>query len=213
MLPKRHIKFIKNEPASKQTLSYIRYNEGIVLLVDRMVSNMGASRKPLQIIILIGVLLLGGYAVGKTLFASGGIPKIGGTPPSFSLAGMDGNVHNLSDYDGKALVINFWGSFCPPCVQEIPEFERQYEKWQGKKFDILAINLSEDDLTVSNFVNRFKINYPVLRDTDRLVEKKYGLRSYPTTFFVKPDGTIMDIFVGGMTEKDIDERIERLLKS
>ncbi|GIQ61705.1 hypothetical protein PACILC2_02730 [Paenibacillus cisolokensis] len=77
----------------------------------------------------------------------------------------------------------------------------------------MAINLSEDDLTVRNFVSRFKLDFPVLRDSNRMVERRYGLRQYPTTFFVKPDGRIMEIFVGGMTEKDINERIERLLAS
>lgn len=178
-----------------------------------MVNKMGSSRKVVQIVILIGVLLLGGYAIGKTLFASDGAPGIGGKPPGFALAGMDGSVHELSDYKGKALVINFWGSFCPPCVKEIPEFQRQYNKWRGENFAILAINLSEDDLTVKNFVSRFDIDFTVLRDKGREVESKYGLRSYPTTFFVKPNGKIMDIFVGGMTEKDIDDRVERLLNS
>jgi peroxiredoxin len=175
---------------------------------------MKASRKPLQIVILIGVLLLGGYAVGKTLFASGGIPGPGDKPPEFTLAGTDGQVYKLSNYKGKALVINFWGTFCPPCVKEMPEFQRQFDKWKGNSsLEILAINLSEDDLTVSTFLRRFQLDYPILRDKNRVVERQYGLRSYPTTFFVKPDGTIMEIKVGGMTEQDIDERVARLLKS
>jgi len=172
----------------------------------------GKTRKTVQIVILIGVLLLGGYAVGKTLFASGdGLPREGGKPPAFQLAGLDGKPYSLSDYKGRPLVINFWGSFCPPCVKEMPEFERQYEKWKGSGLEILAINLSEDDLTVNSFVARFPLSYPILRDRNREVERAYGLRSYPTTFFVRPDGTIEEIFVGGMTEKDIDDRVARLL--
>jgi len=172
----------------------------------------GKTRRTVQIAILIGVLLLGGYAVGKTLFASDdGIPREGGKPPAFALAGTDGKVYKLSDYEGRPIVINFWGSFCPPCVKEMPEFERQYEKWKGSGLEILAINLSEDDLTVSSFLDRFKLSYPILRDRNREVETAYGLRSYPTTFFVRKDGTIEEIFVGGMSERDIDERVARLL--
>ncbi|GGF87580.1 redoxin domain-containing protein [Paenibacillus abyssi] len=175
---------------------------------------MGASRKTVQIVILIGVLLIGGYAIGKTLFADDqGPPGVGDRPPDFSLLGMDGEVHNLSDYEGKALVINFWGTFCPPCVEEMPEFQRQYEKWRGEDFDILAINLSEADLPVANFVRQMDLDYPLLRDVNRRTERNYGLRSYPTTFFVKKDGTIMEVFVGGMTEEQINERVERLLET
>ncbi|WP_336786810.1 redoxin domain-containing protein [Paenibacillus sp. MMO-177] len=175
---------------------------------------MGKYRKTVQIVILLAVLVVGGYAIGNTLFAARdeGIPKIGEQPPEFTLADLQGNTHNLSDYKGKAVVINFWGSFCPPCVKEMPEFERQFEKWKGSGLEVLAINLSEDTLTVNNFVRRFDLSYPVLRDVNRKTERKYGLESYPTTFFVKPDGTILDVFVGGMSEKDIDSRVDKLLQ-
>ncbi|PWW05590.1 peroxiredoxin [Paenibacillus cellulosilyticus] len=175
---------------------------------------MGKNRKPIQIVILLGVLLLGGYAIGKTLFASDdGRPEVGGAAPNFTLLDLDGQSHQLADYQGKAVVINFWGSFCPPCVTEMPEFQRMYDKYKDKSFEVLAINLSEDDLTVNNFVKERSLNYPILRDANRVIERRYGLSQYPTTFFVKPDGTIMDIFVGGMSEQDIDSRVEQLLQS
>ena len=78
---------------------------------------------------------------------------------------------------------------------------------------MLAINLSENDLTVSNFVAERSLTYPILRDANRVIERRYGLSQYPTTFFVNPDGTIQDIFVGGMSEQDIDSRVEQLLQS
>lgn len=175
---------------------------------------MGKYRKPVQIVILLAVLIVGGYAIGTTLFAAdeSGILKAGSTPPDFTLVDLEGNTHQLSDYKGKPVVINFWGTFCPPCVKEMPEFERQFAKWKDEDLEILAINLSEDTLTVNNFVRRFELNYPILRDVGRKTERSYGLRSYPTTFFVKPDGTIMEIKVGGMTEQDIDDRVNQLLK-
>lgn len=172
------------------------------------------TRKTMQIVILIAVLIVGGYAIGSSLFdkRGGGFLKPGEEPPAFTLANLDGGITSLSDYEGKPIVINFWGTFCEPCVKEMPEFERQYEKWQDKGLTILAINLSEDTLTVNNFVKRFNLTYPILRDVGRKTERNYALRQYPTTFFVKPDGTLMEAVVGGMTEVDIDKRIERLLE-
>ncbi|GKU79583.1 redoxin domain-containing protein [Paenibacillus sp. L3-i20] len=175
---------------------------------------MGKSRKTVQIVILLAVLLLGGYAIGTTLFGKeeSGPIKVGSKPPAFKLADMTGGVKGLDDYAGKPVIINFWGTFCEPCVREMPEFQRQYEKWEDRGLVILAINLSEDTLTVNNFLNRFDLTYPILRDVNRKTERSYSLRQYPTTFFVKPDGTLMEVVVGGMLEKDINERVERLLQ-
>lgn len=175
---------------------------------------MGKSRKTVQIIILLAMFIIGGYAIGTSLFGEdrSGPLKAGSEPPAFTLANLDGGVTSLSDYEGQPVVINFWGTFCEPCVREMPEFERQYEKWKDQGLVILAINLSEDTLTVNNFVKRFELTYPILRDKNRQTERNYGLRQYPTTFFVKPDGTLMEIVVGGMLEKDINERVERLLE-
>ncbi|MFD0711116.1 redoxin domain-containing protein [Paenibacillus sp. GCM10027626] len=176
---------------------------------------MKKNRRLVQIIVLFAVVLLGGYTIGNAVFGSkDDLPKIGERPPDFALLGTDNKTHRLADYEGKALVINFWGSFCPPCVIETPEFQRQYEKWQaqGKPFEIIGINLSEDQLTVNNFVEKFGLTYDILRDQRNKIERLYGVRSYPTTFFVKPDGSIMDIYVGGLTEEEIDRRIEKLLQ-
>ncbi len=196
--------------------STFRYNGSIRSCVDIelvVISIMGKSRKTVQIGILIAVLIIGGYAIGSTLFGAGNtLLKEGSKPPDFKLADLEGNQQQLSDYAGKAVVVNFWGTFCPPCVKEMPEFERQYLKWKDQGLIVLAINLSEDTLTVNNFVRRFDLHYPILRDMNRKTERSYGLKSYPTTFFIKPDGSIMEIMVGGMTEVEIDERIERLLK-
>lgn len=173
---------------------------------------MGSYRRPVQLVILLGVLLLGGFAVGKTLMAGGGsLPAEGRKPPEFALADLAGAEHRLSDYAGRPVVLNFWGSFCPPCVTEMPEFEKQYAKWKSTGLTILAVNLSEDELTVRNFADRFGLSYPVLRDVNRETEHKYGLRQYPTTFFIGRDGKVRHIFVGGMTEGQIDEQIRRLL--
>ncbi|MBD2846803.1 redoxin domain-containing protein [Paenibacillus sp. IB182496] len=173
---------------------------------------MGAYRKPIQIVILLGVLLIGGYAIGKTLFADEAGPlRPGDEPPPFTLLDLAGNARALSDYEGKALVITFWGTFCPPCVKEMPEFQKQYERWQGEDLEILAINLSESDLPVRNFVQQHGLEFPILRDVKRKVEREYGLKVYPTTFFVGKDGKIKEIAEVPMTDKQIEERIERIL--
>lgn len=68
--------------------------------------------------------------------------EVGGEPPEFELVDLEGNVHEPADYKGKPYIINFWGTFCPPCVKEMPEFQRQYEKWSDQGLAVLAIYLS-----------------------------------------------------------------------
>ncbi|MFX3637390.1 MAG: redoxin domain-containing protein [Candidatus Pristimantibacillus sp.] len=174
----------------------------------------GSNRKILQISILLIVLVVGGFAIGKTFIkTTNNYPQVGGEPPTMELADMEGNIHRISDYKGKPYIINFWGTFCPPCVKEMPEFQRQYEKWGSKGLKVLAINLSEDDLTVRNFLRKFELEYTILRDRNKVTERQFGLKAYPTTYFVKADGTIMEIYVGGMTESDINERVENLFSN
>jgi len=129
------------------------------------------------------------------------------------VADIEGNLHSLGDYIGRPVIINFWGTFCPPCVAEMPAIERQYQQYKDHGLVVLAINLSEDDITVRDFLKRFDLNYTILRDKNRLIERQYGLRSYPTTFFIGRDGRIQDIFVGGMSDEDIEQRVRKLLEA
>lgn len=87
------------------------------------------------------VLIIGGLAIWQSLSSKDSALKIGGRPPEYSLLGKDGKVHNLSDYKGKALVINFWSTFCPPCVIEMPEFQRKSNKWKSEPFEIIGDKL------------------------------------------------------------------------
>ena len=174
----------------------------------------GRKRKITQVVILIGILLLGGYAVGTSLFKSDEKPKIGGRPPAFeNVADVEGNLHSLADYRGRPVIINFWGTFCPPCVAEMPAIERQYQKYKDQGLVVLAINLSEDDITVRDFLKRFNLSYTILRDRNRMIERKYALRSYPTTFFIGRDGRIMAIESGGLTDEEIEQYILKLLET
>lgn len=175
---------------------------------------MGKYRKKVQVVVLLAVLIIGGYAIFQSFQNndSNNLIKVGQPAPDFRLANLNNEAVALSDYIGTPLVINFWGTFCEPCIREIPSFQNQYEKWNEQGLEIVGINLSEDSLTVSNYVRKFNMTYAVVRDVDRKTEKKYGLRSYPTTFFVNADGTLQAAVVGEMTEKQIEEHIQQIMQ-
>lgn len=173
---------------------------------------MKRYRKPIQYIILAVVLLVGGYAIGQSFLSPNKALKPGSDAPAFELLGLDGQTHTLDSYKGKPLVVNFWGTFCPPCRNEMPALQAQYDKWKNTDVQLIGINLSEDRVSVGSFLRSYDINFPVLLDKNKKTEKKYGLKEYPTTFFISADGKIKDIVIGGpMSEETIESHIKRLL--
>jgi peroxiredoxin len=175
---------------------------------------MGRYRKAVQYIILAVVLLVGGYAIGNSLFTKSTVLAKGDEPPSFRLADLDNAVHEWKDYEGKPLILNFWGTFCPPCRNEMPALQKQYEKWKDQGLELVGINLSEDRLTVESFIRQVGVDFPILLDKDKKIEKLYGLKQYPTTFFISSDGKIQEVVIGGLlSEEEIETRVQRLMQS
>ncbi|WP_083932169.1 redoxin domain-containing protein [Cohnella laeviribosi] len=172
-----------------------------------------SKKRWIQVAVLFAFVIIGGITIGSTFLSGDGIPRNGKEAPAFSLLDLNGQVHRLSDYRGKVVVINFWGTFCPPCREEMPAIQKQYEKWREKGLVVLGLNLNESAVTIQGFVRQTGVTFPILFDKDLLIAKKYNVTAYPTTFFVSPDGIIQNIFVGGMTENYIQQQIDQIFKS
>ncbi|WP_018921583.1 thiol-disulfide oxidoreductase ResA [Salsuginibacillus kocurii] len=132
--------------------------------------------------------------------------------PNFALYNMEGERVELADYEGKGVFLNFWGTYCPPCEEEMPYMENQYAEY-GDEVEILAVNVGEPELTVDRFVNRHNLTFPILMDENRDVLDHYGIRPLPTTFLIDEDQEIVEIITGGMTESHIEEYMERIKPS
>lgn len=174
-----------------------------------------ARKRWVQITILIVMIAATVFTVGNQLFAGSSVPKVGDKAPNFSLYDLDGELHELTDYLGKPVVINFWGSFCPPCVREMPLIQDKYEQYEETGLVILGINLDESIVTINNFTKGMNLTFPILLDKN-VVRKQYGVYNYPTTLFIDADGVIRQKIEGEMTEgklpsHDIDLAIRRLL--
>ncbi|AIQ13546.1 redoxin domain-containing protein [Paenibacillus durus] len=172
---------------------------------------MGKARKPVQIIILVLIVLLGGYAVGTSALGGDGKPKEGSRAPSFKLLGLDGKTHTLDEYKGKPIVLNFWGSWCAPCVKEMPALQAQWEKWETLGVVVVGINVGEDQMTVQNFVNGTGVNFPILMDQSREAVRSYGISPLPTTFFINAKGKIDTIHIGQLELSTLDAQIGKLV--
>ncbi|WP_248925379.1 thiol-disulfide oxidoreductase ResA [Paenibacillus hamazuiensis] len=173
---------------------------------------MGKHRKWVQIVIFAAVLVIGGFTLFSNLFQDNKKPVQGDKAPDFNLVGMDGKTHKLSDYRGKTVLVNFWGTFCPPCKEEMPAMQRQYEKTKREDIEFLALNLAESPITVQNFISQYKVTFPILYDDKEEIRKKYGVINYPTSFFISPDGKIAEVKVGMMTDDYLQQTIAQLTK-
>ena len=122
--------------------------------------------------------------------------KQGSAPPEFELVGLDGKQYRLSTFAGKVVLVNFWATWCPPCISEMGSFERLYQLLKTEGFEVVSVNVdSRDSLAeVRTFVTNNGISFPVLLDPDMKVASAWGLSGYPETFFLSEDGKLLSYF-------------------
>lgn len=126
----------------------------------------------------------------------------GDVVPDFTAETVDGNTFNLSDQKGKVVLLNFWATWCGPCVGEMPAFERLYNEY-GEKVSILAVNCEEDKNTVSQFISDSGYTFPVAYDVDGDISTQYSTSGIPYTLVIGKDGLIKKIFLGADSDADV----------
>ena len=117
----------------------------------------------------------------------------------FELQDMDEENKKLSDYKGKVVLLNFWATWCPPCIREMPSMERLHQQVDAKEFKVIAINQMEDIDQVFAFTGQLEIDptFEILFDQDSKVSQRYRVRGLPTTYLIDKKGKIRYRAVGG----------------
>ena len=130
----------------------------------------------------------------------------------FTLENLDGKKISLKDFRGKAVMLNFWATWCPPCRREMPSMEKLYSKIDKTKIDIVAVNIQESKSTVSEFIRKNKYTFPVLADEEGKAASIYQIRSIPTTFIIDKKGYVRAQFIGTREwdEKEITDIFNKL---
>ncbi|MCK5665942.1 MAG: TlpA family protein disulfide reductase, partial [Thiotrichaceae bacterium] len=108
----------------------------------------------------------------------------------FALTDIKGQSHLLSDYRGKVVLVNFWASWCPPCIYEMPELKKLKKHFANRPFEVLAVNVGEKKYKVRKFSKLINLDLPVLLDTDSNTYNKWGVKTLPTSFLIDSDGKI-----------------------
>lgn len=175
---------------------------------------MGKNKKSIQLIIFGIILVIGAFTIINNLSSKAPeYPKEGSNAPGYTLLDLNGEKISFSDIaKGKIVIMNFWGTFCPPCKAEMPALQSQYEKWKDQGVEVLGINQDKSRITAQRFVEQYNISFLSLHDDAEAVRKMYGVTDFPTTFFIGADGIVKEIRVGEMTEDYIERTIKRLVE-
>ncbi len=135
-------------------------------------------------------------------------------PPLLELADRDGTRHSLQHFKGQVVVVNFWASWCPPCVREMPSMQALREKMSGKPFTLLGINMAETTAVVDTFMRDHKLDFPVWMDRDGTALTRWKVMAFPTSFVIDKTGHIRYGVFGGIdwTEADTLKIIGALIE-
>jgi len=128
--------------------------------------------------------------------------QAGNRAPDFQLFNLEGEAISLSGLRGNPVALNFWASWCRPCVSEMPYLQEIYEEYSDKGLILLAINMGESSSKVERFMQNNNLSFPVLLDVGGVVAQQYSILNIPTTFFIDEDGIIHSRRIGAFSYKE-----------
>lgn len=152
-------------------------------------------------------------SLGAVALAPAAVPQ--SAAPDFTLRTMDGKNLRLQEQRGRVVMINFWATWCAPCRQEMPHLSKLYDKYRGSGFELLAVNVDEEQAKAIGLAQQLKLKFPVLFDGERKqVSSLYDLKAMPSTVIIDRDGRVRYVHRGYRDgyENTYDQQIRDLLK-
>ena len=133
--------------------------------------------------------------------------------PALELRDLDGRPTSLAALRGKVVLVNFWATWCEPCVEEMPSLQRLRDRLGTARFEVLAVNHQEGEPRIRAFLRTVPVEFPIVRDTDGAVAQAWNARVFPATFVVDAQQTVRYAAVGALdwSAPGIEQRIRALL--
>jgi peroxiredoxin len=141
----------------------------------------------------------------------GPAPQPGEAAPLFLLSDLQGQEVGLAQHRGQPVILNFWATWCAPCIFEMPELQSAYEAHREDGLVILGLNRDEEQAVVSDFLAddlTINIDFPILLDEQAIVADSYGVLNMPTTYFIDAEGIVSAVHRGPLTQAQIDAYLD-----
>ena len=166
------------------------------------------------VLVVTGMLVAGKYLARSSAGVSNTVNAKGQPAPDFELKTLDGKSVRLADYKGKAVLLNFWATWCSPCKIEIPWFIELQKQYGPQGLEIVGVSMDDGDATaaVKKFAQEDGITYTVLMGNDKVADEYGGVDALPTTYYIGRDGKITARAFGLISHKDIENYIQDALK-
>ncbi|HUF38291.1 MAG TPA: redoxin domain-containing protein [Anaerolineales bacterium] len=128
---------------------------------------------------------------------------IGERAPDFEAVNLSGDRIALSDLNGKVVLLNFWATWCTPCRIEMPYLQARHERYP-EDLAVVGVDFDEPEPLVRSFADEFGLTFELVLDPGGIIQERYEIRGYPTTYFLDRDGVIRAVHIGVLSERQLD---------
>ncbi len=135
----------------------------------------------------------------------------GDTAPDFSRRDLAGHTVHLRDYRGKVLLVNFWASWCSPCLEEMPRFSQWQRQYGVQGLQIIGVSMDDGEMQVRQFLAGHPVSYPIVRGDARLAESFGGVLGLPLSYLIDSQGRVVARYQGDSKAADMEAPIKALL--
>lgn len=136
---------------------------------------------------------------------------VSGPAPELGVLGPGEQAVTLADFRGRVVLVNFWFATCGPCLAEMPDLEAYYRSHKGEGFEILAVNMGDDEQTIAATGRRLALSFPLLGDPLKIAATRYKVSGAPTSFVIDRNGILRGRIEGSLTPKELERRVGGLL--
>ena len=164
------------------------------------------------LIVMVGAII---FALVSNIQADKTIYQVGDEAPDFELKQINKNNElesiRLSDFKGQGIMLNFWGTWCKPCEDEMPYMQALYPEYKEKGIEIIAVSLDNTELVVDRFIDKYDLTFPIPHDKTGEVRDLYKIGPIPSSIFINPDGEIQRIVNGALSLESLESYFKEIL--
>ena len=164
--------------------------------------------------LVVTIMLVFGYKMARRAPSTeAAVTGLGSSAPDFTLSSIDGKTVHLADLRGKAVVVNFWATWCQPCKIEMPWFVELQKQYGPEGLQILGVSVDEDTSTkeLGDFAKDLNVNYPILLGKDEVENAYGGITVLPITIYIDRQGKVVDKIFGLKGRGEIEDSIKKAL--